>query len=141
MSGSLPRIDTTFSGQPKKAKAPPFPDGALAFATNGALRLDGKSLVVILAAEVRDQIRAHNMTQRVLQLHRLNKQNRARDKAPSAAPCGDSEIEAQPLLNADRLQRRRALGKVKGTAPVSSAMGAARITESRQRKFTLSCIG
>src|SRR5215475_14181450 len=56
-----------------------------------------KSSVVILQPEVRNQILAHNVTQRIFQLHRLNKQIVLRIQP--LRRHRRLEVKAQPLLN------------------------------------------
>ena len=96
-----------------------------------------KLLAVILKPKMRDQILAHDVPQRVLQLHRLDEQIVLRINTRRRIRI--LEVEAQPLLNAQPLQRRRARARSMNRHR-SSASGAARI-ESRQRKSTLICIG
>ncbi len=66
--------------------------------------------IVVLQPQVGDQVCACDMTQRVLQLHRLDKQI-----VLGIKPRGRLrrlEIKAQPLLNADAAQFGSALGQV-----------------------------
>jgi len=58
--------------------------------------------IVILEAKVRDQIYAHNVAQRVLELHRLDEQIVFRIQPRSR--LWRLQVEAQPLLNSNRLE-------------------------------------
>ena len=103
-----------------------------------ALHRRNQTSVVVLQPEVRDQVLAHDVAQRVLQLHRLDEQIVLRIE-----PLGRLrrlEVEAQPLLNADGLRSAGVRLARSRNSTRSSAIGAARI-ESRHRKFTLICIG
>src|ERR1700722_17913817 len=66
-----------------------------------------KESVVVLQAEVRDQVRAHDVAQRVFELHRLDKEIVLRVQA--FRRLRRLEVEAQPLLNSDRAELGRAL--------------------------------
>ncbi len=59
---------------------------------------------------MRDQLRAHDVAQRVLELHRLDEEIVLGIEA--FARLRRLEVEAEPLLNADGAQLRRALGEV-----------------------------
>ncbi len=54
-------------------QSPTLEDGAFVDPA-GQRGLHGQPLVVVLEAEVRDQVLAHDVAQRVLQLHRLDEQ-------------------------------------------------------------------
>ncbi len=84
-----------------------------------------------------DQVLAHDVAKRVLQLHGLDEEVVLGVDAGGAV--GVLEVEAEPLLDAQALQAGvLAARSIKRTR--SSASGAARM-ESRQRKSTLSCMG
>src|SRR5947209_17003754 len=68
------------------------------------------SSVVILQTQVRDQVFAHDVAQRVLQFHRLNEQIVLWIETFSR--LWRLEIKAQPLLDADGAQFWRSLGEV-----------------------------
>ncbi len=57
-----------------------------------------------------DQVGAHDVAKCVLQLHGLDEEIVLR--VEPFARLRRLEVEAQPLLNADGLERRRALGQV-----------------------------
>src|ERR1035437_7517953 len=66
--------------------------------------------VVVFQAKVGNQVRAHDVAQGVLELHRLDEQVVLRIQALSR--LRRLQVEAQPLLNTDRAQLRRAFGQV-----------------------------
>src|ERR1019366_5474320 len=66
--------------------------------------------VVIFESKVCNQVRAHDVAQRVLQLHRLDEQVVFRIQ--SIGSLRRLKIEAQPLLDAFGAQLRRAFSQV-----------------------------
>src|SRR5580698_2890334 len=63
--------------------------------------------IVVFQPQMRNQIRAHDVPQRILQLHRLNKQIVLRIEPRRR--LRRLQIKAQPLLNPARPQLRRTL--------------------------------
>ena len=59
---------------------------------------------------MRDQVRAHDVAQRVLQLHRLDEEIVLRVEALSS--LRRFQVKAQPFLNADGSEIGRALGQI-----------------------------
>jgi len=70
--------------------------------------LDSQSSVVVLESKVGDKVRAHDVAQSVLELHRLNEEVVLGIEA--FARLRRLEIEAQPLLNADGAELGCAFG-------------------------------
>src|SRR5665213_497534 len=71
---------------------------------------------VVFQPKVRDQILAHDVAQRVLQLHRLDKQIVLRINARRG--IRRLEVEAEPLLNAEPAQAWRACSEIHEEAEI-----------------------
>src|SRR6516165_8177119 len=67
-------------------------------------------LVVVFEAEVGDEVGAHDVAERVLELHRLDEEMVL--GVESFTRLRRLQIEAEPLLDADGLERWRAFGQV-----------------------------
>src|ERR1035441_7372413 len=82
-----------------------------------SLRMDHWWLsLVVIEAQVRNQVLPHDVAQRVLHLHRLDKQIVLRVDALGAV--WRLEVEAQPLLDAQAAQARRTRGEVHEQAQI-----------------------
>src|SRR6185437_12996783 len=86
------------------------PQGQLGFYSSA------RSVAVVIQAEVRNEVFAHNVAQRVLELHRLDKEVVLGIDA--LGRIRRLEVEAQPLLDAEASQTWRACGKVHEEAEI-----------------------